>query len=147
MLVGVVVNRQAAGTGNFAQGIAKNGILQDEAHNVRVVADTRIALEFRQHFVRRLGLVVVAALLVSRGIKTVADGDDVNHEALRRGDVIKVVRIAAFAVVELVVAAGDIHIARQILVDAQVLPAAVRVGADDAELIVRACTASGDGTP
>ena len=80
---------------------------------------------------------VVAAVLVSRGIKAVADGDDVNHEALRRRGVIKVVRIAAFAVVELVVASGDIHIARQILVDAQVLPAAVRVGADDAELLVR----------
>ena len=80
---------------------------------------------------------VVAAVLVSRGIKTVADGDDVNHEALRRGGVIKVVRIAALAVVELVVTAGDIHIARQILVDAQVLPAAVRVGANDAELLVR----------
>ena len=59
VLVGVVVNRQVAGTGNFAQGIAKSGILQDEAHNVRVVANTRIAFEFRQHFVRRLGLVVL----------------------------------------------------------------------------------------
>ena len=59
VLVGVVVNRQAAGTGNFAQGIAKSGILQDEAHNVRVVANTRITLEFRQHFVRCLGCIVL----------------------------------------------------------------------------------------
>ena len=135
-LVNVVIGIHAFRLDDLGHLIVQCWYVMYELDQVRIITDAGIGVKLREDLTELFCIAVVASEIVGGSIRTVADGEDINQDAIRRRYIVKRCRVATLAVIPLMVTERQIEVLLELRVDVEELGRQVRMHSYQRELTI-----------